>query len=290
MLLYSYMKNYYQQLNYIFQNVQILFGFLGIVNQLLIICVFHRKRLRNHSYAFYSITMACFDLIACLHTFRHWAAFMFDANLDLVAQFFCAIGEYQPYAAGTSSLWILVLVSLDRLVTIVYPNRLQLIKKRWFQAVLVMIVIVCNLLIHIQLPLYYTLQTLNDSNRTVCSIPYNVFNIHNYIYLFNFKMIHFLIKTRNALNLNNSNRRSAIRDRKFAISAIGVNVANFVSKMPLGIAVLVTNYLNLNYDQFTLLFTICVTIATLYDALSFGIYLLVNSIFYDEFCLMIGLR
>lgn len=265
------MRNFYQQLNYIFENVETAFGFLGLVSQLLIICVFLRKHLRSYSYAFYSIVMTFCDVILCLQTFKHWTAFMFDADIYLVTQFFCTIGEYLPYIAASSSLWILLLITLDRLVTIVYSNRFQLLKKRWFQAVLVMIVIVCNLLIYIQFPLNYKLIIINGTNQTSCSIPYNAFNIQTWIFLvnvllilgvliniLNFKMIRYLVKTRNGLNLNNSNRRSVIRDRKFAFSAIGLNFANFVSKVPYGIAILASYYLSLSLEKlFIIIYDLC---------------------------------
>ena len=297
------MKNSNQQLNYIFQNVQTSFGFIGLISEILIISVFLRKRLRNNSYAFYSILIAFFEIVICLHTFRHWAAFMFDANIDLVAQFLCAIGEYQPYVASTTSLWLHVIISYDRYVTIAYSNRFQHLKKRWFQALIAIIVIVCNLLMHIELPLYYTLKTINGTDITVCSIPVDVFNIQLWVYLanifiinlvviniLNFKMIHYLVKTRNGLNLNNPNRRSVIKDRKFAISTVALNIANFISKMPLCVSLLVSYYLEFSIDSVRLLFTICVSINILFYALSFGIYMLLNSIFYEEFCLMIGFR
>ena len=304
MLLYSDMSNYYQQLIYIFQNVQTLLALIGLISETLIISVFLRKRLRNHSYAFYSIVMAFFDILVCLHTFRHWSALMFAADLDLVSQFFCAIGEYQPYLAATCTLWLLVLISLDRLITIVYSNsnRFRILKKRSFQVFVVIILIACNLLMHIELPLNYTLLTINGSNLTVCSIPYEIFNIHTWIYLtnviliivvviniLNFKMITYLLKTRNGLNLK-SNRMSVLKDRKFALSSVGLNIANLVCKIPLGIALLASYYLDFGSDECELLFTICVTITISYNAISFGIYMIVNSIFYDEFLIMIGLK
>ena len=208
-----------------------------------------------------------------------------------------------PYVAGTTSLWILLLISLDRLVTIVYSNRFQVVKKRWFQAVFVIIVFVFNFLIYIQLPLNFKLIIINGTNQKVCSIPYNVLNFQIWIFfvnvllilgvfinLLNFKMIRYLIKTRNGLNLNKQNRRCVIKDRKFAITAVALNIANFVSKMPLCVSLLVSYYLEFSIDSVRLLFTICVSINILFYALSFGIYMLLNSIFYEEFCLMIGLR
>jgi hypothetical protein len=302
MLLYSDMRNYYQQLNYIFQNLQVIVASIGIIGQLLIICVFLRKRLRNHSYALYSIAMFCADIWVCVHSFRHWAAFMFDANIDLVNGFFCAVGEYQPYTAATIALWLLALVSLDRVLTIAYANRFKLFKKGWFQALLVVFFIVYSLLIHIQLPMNYRLTVIDGSNTTVCSIPYNVFNIHTWIYLVNIylivivinnllsiKMVLFLVNTRKGLNLK-QNKRSAIKDRKFALSAIGLNIATMICKLPLSTALLVSSYLTLTPDQMQLLFTICVMVATLDNAAAFGIYMVVNSVFYDEFLIMIGLK
>lgn len=168
---------------------------------------------------------------------------------------------------------------------------------------LVVIVFIFNLLIHIELPLYYNLETINGTNKTICSIPYYMLNVHTWIYfacsftttlviinILNFKMISYLMKTRNGLNLNNSNRRSIIKDRKFAISAICINIANFISKIPLSVSLLISYYLEFSIDSVRSLFTICVAITTLYYAVSFVIYMMVNSIFYDEFFLMIGLR
>ena len=52
--------------------------------------------------------MVCFDIEVCLQAFRKWAAFIFNANIDLVSQFSCTIGQYFPCVAITTSLWILL--------------------------------------------------------------------------------------------------------------------------------------------------------------------------------------
>ena len=136
MLLNYYSLNYYQQLTYIFQNLQIVVAAIGIVGNVLNFVVFMRKRFSNFSFSFYSKIMVVTDIIVLLHSFRHWAAFMFDdGNIDLVAQFFCTIDEYQPYVTSFISLWLLSLISVDRLITIAYPNRFNVIKKKWFQGI-----------------------------------------------------------------------------------------------------------------------------------------------------------
>ena len=135
MVLNYYNLNTLQQLNYIFQNIQVLVGIFGIIGNVLNITVFMRKRFKNLSFSFYNIVLGVIDIIVLLHTFRHWAAFMFDADIDLVSQFFCTIDEYQPLIASHCSLLVLTLISVDRLITIAYPNRLNVIKKKWFQGI-----------------------------------------------------------------------------------------------------------------------------------------------------------
>lgn len=140
MVLNYYNLNTLQQLNYIFQNIQVLVGIFGIIGNVLNITVFMRKRFKSLSFSFYNIVLGVIDIIVLLHTFRHWAAFMFDADIDLVSQFFCTIDEYQPLIASHCSLLVLTLISVDRLITIAYPNRFNVIKKKWFQGISILVI------------------------------------------------------------------------------------------------------------------------------------------------------
>ena len=297
--------NYYQRLNYIFQCFQAVISVPGIIGNILIICIFLRKRLINYSYSFYSIVMACADIFPLLSGIRHWSALVVDANLDLVSPFFCAIGEYLPYVGGTISLWLLALISLDRFLTIVYPNRFKLLKKRHFQAIMALILIAYSLLAHIQLPLYYTLEpTSNETNSTlVCSIPQNVSATHSIIFMANTfavvivinnflsgKMVWYLISTRKKIAVSLKHKHhsySTVKDHKFALSSIGLNICCIICKLPLSLGLLVTYNMTLDPDLMQLLFTIFVLIYTIDNGAAFFINITVNSIFYEEFLIMI---
>lgn len=296
--------NYYQRLTFIFQYIQIIIAIPGIIGNILIIFVFLRKRFRKYSYAFYSIVMACSDIVVLITSIRHWSAIILDANIDLVAPFFCTIGEYLPYVAGTISLWLLALISLDRFLTIVYSNRFGIFKKRWLQIMFVIVLVVYSLLIHIQLPLSYNLVVLssNETNSSLACVleSQNVATIHSSIFLANTflvilivnnilsgKMVWFLISTRKRLSVNIGRVNSTVKDRKFAISSIGLNICCMVCKMPLSVGLLVAQNQALSPDFGQLLFTIFVAIYTIDNAAVFVVYISVNSIFYEEFLKMI---
>lgn len=160
--------NFYEKVNYIVQNIQTLAAILGIIGSALNILVFWRSsRLRRVSYSTYFIAMSFADIIMMAHTFRHWSRIVLGFDLDLLGPFFCSFNEYQPIVAGYTSIWLLTVIALDRMVSIVYPNKHAVFKKRWFQFALISLVVVYCSLIHIKLPLNFRLIKLDQINHTV---------------------------------------------------------------------------------------------------------------------------
>lgn len=307
--------NGYQKATYVFQHLQAFVSLLGVIGNLLIICVFCRRSLRKYSYSFYSKAMAVSDIIVVSHSFRHWARFMFDADIDLVAPFLCSINEYQPYVTVGLSLWILFLISIDRLVTIVYPNRFKLLKQRWCQALLVVAVTIINMAIFIEMPLNYSIVSIPDpaTNTTgwACVPTPEIGKISSWLLLINLflmaivinnclnlKMLVYLVKSRRKVSMSMGGGggggakggNSAARDRKFAISTIGLNLCSFVLKLPICVGLLAANYLDIDPLIIQMIFTINVMLATTDNCVSFVINMTLNSVFYDEFMAMLGIN
>lgn len=160
-----YSLNFYQKVNFIVQNIQTFSAILGIIGSILNICVFLRPRLRRASYSIYFIAMSCADIVMMAHTFRHWSRFILGFDMDAINQFFCSFNEYQPFVAGYTSLWLLTVIAFDRMINIVYHNRLIIFKKRWFQLALTATVLIYCLLVHIKLPLNFRLILVNQTNH-----------------------------------------------------------------------------------------------------------------------------
>jgi hypothetical protein len=178
---------------YIFQYLEICVAGVGIVGNFLTFIVFLRKRFRNSSFGFYIKVMAITDSIVLMHSFRHWAAFIVDWNIDIVWPFFCPIGEYQPYTCASISCWLLALIAFDRWISIAYPNRFVLFKKRWFQSLLVCVIILANLLYFIILPLNYHIHEESTLNVTAviktCVIDLSPFLLGNWLFLIDLVLV-----------------------------------------------------------------------------------------------------
>ena len=106
--------------------------------------------------------------------------------------------------------------------------------------------------------------------------------------ILNIKIIWFIVSSRRNVARNSNN--STWRDRKFAITSIGLNLTCMILKLPLTIAMLIINTTVINFDQLIAIQTIVITIAILDNGFSFLINFFVNSIFHDEFLALIGIR
>lgn len=293
----------YLKVNYVFLNIQFAIAVVGMIGNILVILVFARKSLRKYSYSFYCQMKACGDMIVLLYAYRNWANFVLDSNLDLTAPFFCVLNQVLPYVAGAFALEILVIMSLDRLLTVAYPNRFKLIKKKWLQVLVVILVAAYSWGINIVLPFntQYTVTQVGTQTIISCTISAAISIIQSWIrngnILFiilivnnslNIKLIWFIISSRKRV-ANNSQTRSTSKDRKMAISGIGLSLTALICKLPLGVVTVISNYQKLPYDQAIMITYISITLLVVENAASFFLNMFLNSMFRDELFKMLGL-
>ena len=295
--------NIYQKITLIFSFIQLVLCILGLIGNILAISVFSRSPLRRQSYSFYCRIMAYSDNVLLLYTFKNWSDLTLDANLELLSPFFCRFSEFVPHIAGYISHWMLALVSIDRLVVIVYPNRYKIFQKSWFQIALVSIVVLYAVLANVQMPLNYQLEIINQT-LAVCYLPtefqYNsslliMINailvnlvLNNIIHV---KIVSSIRASKKKVNRISHRRvRTTIRDRKFALNSIALNIASCLFKIPFAIGLYTSAYYNMSKDQHKMIYTITGALLIIDMGDLFYINAIVNSIFYREFRKMVRFK
>ena len=101
------------------------------------------------------------------------------------------------------------------------------------------------------------------------------------------------MRTTNLIRGCNRRRMSVeMRDRKFAITSVGLNLTSFIVRLPFAIALLTCVYSGLWIppEQLQMIFTIVVAFSILENADVFFVNLSFNSIFYAEFLDMFGFK
>lgn len=285
--------NYYKDIKTVFLFIQAPIAIIGIVCNILAICVFERKELKKYSYSFYWKSLACFKSLILLHVFRHWAKHILNYDIDLISTFFCRFNEYQPYVGGLVVLCLETLIALDRYVKIIYGKRTNtcVFKKRSFCYASILVIVVYSMLFNI-----YRLEQVNGS--WICYAPKeklksnSTFHLINVVVLQLFtntildvSIIYHIISIRG--NVRRVNNRFSSIDRQFAISAITINISSLVLKLPFILGNFLGIHLNLGAEKLKMINMICLTSSMVNKSDLFFISMLVNSVFRQEFFSMI---
>lgn len=291
----------YDKVTYILQCIMFVEAVIGIFGNVLVVIVFSRKRLRVFSFSFYNRAKAIVDCIILLHSFRHWAAFILDANIDITGLLICKVLEYSAWSTGSISVWLLAVSAFDRFVAIAYPNKFSFMRKTSTQIILTLFVITYCILVHLYMFLNTTLiVTGQNGNLTqlACliadpSVQKTVYWINMVdqltgVFLVNnilvFVMIYSIYRSRSRFKQikENKDNKTSIRDRKFAVNSIVLSVKCLILKSPLYIVSLISAY-DLTPDASFMLFMLTVALYTVESMSAFFINMVVNKLFYDEF-------
>lgn len=294
--------NTYKKISFIFVNIEALIGVVGILGNMLSIRVFSQKDLKNHSYSFYWRILSISDSFVLISTFKLWSNHVLGVSLQTISPLFCTLNEYHTYVASFISTWMLALISFDRFLVIVYPNRFKLFRRRPFQSILVFIVVLYSILVNLRIPLNNRLEVFESFNSSktitiiICHLPRSVHNWNFYLILSNTFVVNCVINCALDIKVFFSIRAarvkshrivngllSTVRDRKFAITSIVLNVSSSLLKLPFALGIYVSGYYNLSRDQHHMILTITGAIAVLDNCDLFFVNLFVNSIFYREF-------
>lgn len=299
--------NNYQKVTFIAQNIQLIISISGIMGNSVAFTVFLRKPLRSQSYACYFRLMCFADSIILAHSFRHWFRIVLGVDTDLMSPLFCRLGEFQPFTASTIAIWLRLVILFDRLIHISYPNYFWMVKDKRFQLIAISIIIGYSVLLNLTLPLNYSLQVDKNSNKNsttqICHLPAEIRELHLELFSSDVAItivIATILDLKLISNIYSSSKQeknelyrphsSIVKDRKFAISSIGISLANFVCLFTFGILILASVKFNLNVDQMQTLFTCVITVTLCSNASTFFISLFMNSVFYREFRELIGLK
>jgi hypothetical protein len=306
-----YSLNYYQQINYIFLKIQLATAIISVAGNIFVFIIFSRSAFKKYAYSFYFRIMAVSDTLVFYRTTKNWVAFFLGTNLDVLSQWTCTFDNFISLSSNSLSVNILFLIALDRMLTIVYPNRFQVIKKRWFQVMLVAIAFLLALGENIITPINVSIITLvKATNSTpaiqICTMANSLISVLNIIFtikfiivdlivinIINIKMVRFIMKSRVKVSqITTHSRNTSYRDRKFAIAAIGLNVFCTILKLPSTILIAVLFFIasGLSQELITATGNIMSAVAHLHHGFSFFMNLALNPIFYEEFLSLIKIR
>jgi hypothetical protein len=155
----------------------------GLVGNTLVIVVYRRKAFREKSIAFYSCALAIANTICCIQIVRLIIKYGHNVEFNLHSSMLCKLDYYFIYSVTPISSHLLVVISLDRMISIVYMRYYSVLKTRRFQLIVVTSIALVNLITYAPMVFFHYLE-INKVNLSVPQMASsNKSRFHNFVEL-----------------------------------------------------------------------------------------------------------
>ena len=159
---------------------------VGIALNILSSIVFMRKKFAKRTMGFYNIAISIFNILFAVFCMLNFNGLANGNDLTLISDFSCIFLAFALRVFAQLSSWMNVFVTVDRIVSITYPNKYPLLqnKKRLSLLILIQFILLCiinapNLLFIVQ-----TFSTTNQiTNSTIAFVFLVLFLAFNNIFL-----------------------------------------------------------------------------------------------------------
>lgn len=279
-------------------------NFIGIVQNIILFLVFSRKVFEKRTIRFYSKTLAIFDSFVVFNFACGLSNLIVGRSPIHYSDTICKIYFFISMGISPIPGWILVAFSIDQVISISLTRRYEFFRKRWFQYVMIVVILFLHCLIYFEVVFETNIQPIHIGNETVpwcdtrttilplvylgisVSVPLAIVSATTiYIMRALFKSRNQVLSTRPSGPTGSSIRRA--RDLMFGFNSAILNILFIIFSFPIIVFYLIPipNVILSNIlKSFGFVFFYS------HFATHFWIYFTVNSIFRNEVLILFCIR
>lgn len=267
---------------------------IGVITNTFIIIIYSRKKFKKSATKNIWRLIATVDIFCALQIIKHFSLNTFNYNMFLISPITCKLLCYFSHF-GSISAWLLVYISFERLLSITLPHFNKCLQNA--QMIIATLITLVNLSFYLQRLVYNDMVSMNgnESYCTVLDRYKEAFNVFTWIDLFIGTVVPFILMilcsvllirtiymTRKRIihSTTVSAKRKVVRDLKFCVTLVLLDVIFVVLNLPIRVNILVENWIDHTY------FMILDDLYYLSFSINFFVYLAVNSEFRKEMCSM----
>ena len=288
-------------LNYLYRAI-LAINFLTIIGSILSFIVFSRKAFQKNSIRIYCRALAIFDLYVIFNLAIGLTGQILDIQIISANNYICKIAYFITVGVSPIPGWILVVFSIDQLITVSMTKRFEFFKKQWFQYAIIIGIFIFHCALYSEVFIL-----VNNRIAIIANVTYYSCDTNSYvvplIYLVESSFVPFvimivtssfivriLVRSRRKIGLGTSTDSSFVRrlrDLKFAFNSVILNLIFILFTTPL-----VIYYLLPKYDFVASYYINQITSIFFYlnFALHFWVHLSFNSIFRNELLILFCIR
>jgi hypothetical protein len=266
----------------------ILFFVVGVIGNGINVFIFSQKKFRKEAMFRYLIICAITNTLNLFMKFP--TTFLYQDFFQVTSSgASCKLTYFFANVLPYTSSWMLVLSSLDRLVSIKYPDRFLFKNKLKFQILVVCIIFLVFVCMNIPYLIFKDVISFGNNNVMYCeNVEYDFNSIAIHFGIIFQVILPFIIESVSSIllgyfliKLKKTFHREYKKEAGFVLTIISMDTFNFLTCMPFYIFGYIQfyfpNYLSIN-------FLIAMdTLQSIYYSIQFFIYLLSSKIFRAQF-------
>jgi hypothetical protein len=281
---------------------------IGVLGNIIAFAVCSRSNLKSTVFSVYFRFIIVIDTLTLLLNTLLQKFMSGEYNLKFynISNDYCRLLKIIAWVLTVPSGWILVVISLDRYLSIAFPTRFRIRKKRLFQISVCIILVVKDFIYYGQIYFSFIQTTYSydqSTNQSITASSKCQFVSYDALYwmdVFNSTIIPgslMLICTlmilkclfdskKNLTNHNNTIPNRSImskRQQKLALTALSVNLFFFILNIPIITYNLYEYYVYIEPNQNNMIYSLIYLVYYLHYGSSFFINVTINSIFRQEF-------
>ena len=266
----------------------------GIIGNIFSLYIFSKKKFKNTIFEIYFRLLNVTYMLALSYVIFDYMNFQFDYNLEIKSPFSCKIIYYIYFTFPPIGSWILVIISLNIMICVLYPLRFRQIRNsKRIQIVICLIIIVYNFCFYIEIIFKQELNipVNDDSNETnqTGKTTHLECNSNEVIYWMDFfnsaflpSILMIIFTTIMIKQLIKSRLKLSKKDIRFMFVSIFLNVFFLISNLPIVIFNFIRNYTDIHDEMSELIFILVIIPYYVSFADVFFISFFINKYFKNE--------
>ena len=288
--------------------LSIIIVFIALIGNMLSFYLFSKKKFKKTFFSFYFRVEIIFDSLFLLIAVNYSLENLFSIDFKILSNLTCKLYYYFADIVTPIGHWILVLVTIDRYLSIVSPSKFLFRNKKFFRLISCLVIVLFNLVFYIPDLIFYDLklsyfdnlinnQTIIES-KFICVRDVVVLNYLNFlndcllpfifIMIFTILLIKAIYISRKKSRSNqstpptsfNNNNKIKTKDARFAFTSIAVNLVFVCLTLPSYLTLMIGLY---DYEIFVVIDSIFYFLYFCQFGSIFFVNYLTNVIFRNEF-------
>jgi hypothetical protein len=240
---------------------------IGLFSNSVSLYIYSKRRFKNTSLSIYFRYLNIVYLFCLSYMIIDFMNYQLDYNLETLSVYSCKIVYYYFYVLAPNGSWILVIISLNAMLSVLYPTRFKLIRtNKRIQISICIFMLFFNFVYYIEVPILqkFIKNELfdNETNSTVLDLHCESNDIIYWMDLVNSTCLpSILMITFSSITISfllKSRLKISKRDIKFVLFCILLNISFLMFNLPIIIYGLVNNYLHMEKESASLIYIITV--------------------------------